>query len=231
MPGPKRPSTSRSTGNPPARQDNTPEVLTCADAAQWESWLAKHHEHSNGVWLKIAKKGSGQALISISEALDVALCFGWIDSQRKGQDEHSYLQRYSRRTSRSPWSKLNVERVEGLIATKRLRAPGLAEVVAAKADGRWAVAYESQRTAELPSDLAAALHGNKPARTVFEQLDKTAQYAVILPILKATTPKIRETRIQKAVTLLEAGSLVLPLRGRGIPPTTRAAPHCSTDEF
>jgi uncharacterized protein YdeI (YjbR/CyaY-like superfamily) len=183
---------------------NDAEVLACTDATQWESWLSDHHEGSTGIWLLIAKKGSDQVSVTISDALDVALCYGWIDSQRKGHDSDYYLQRYSPRRPGSPWSRLNVERVEALIKAGRMRAPGLAEVAAAQADGRWAAAYASQRNADLPSDLAVALAQNERARTGFEQLDKTGQYAVILPILKATTPAIRLMRLKKAIAMLEA---------------------------
>jgi uncharacterized protein YdeI (YjbR/CyaY-like superfamily) len=165
------------------------EVLACTDAAQWESWLADHHGKSSGIWLLIAKKGSDQVSVTISDALDIALCYGWIDSQRKGRDANYYLQRYSPRRPGSPWSRLNVERVEALIEAGRMRAPGLAEVAAAQGDGRWAAAYASQRNAELPSDLAVALTQNERARAAFDQLDKTGQYAVILPVLKATTQR------------------------------------------
>ena len=181
---------------------NTTEVLACTDVKRWESWLADHREQSSGIWLLIAKKGSDKVSVTISDALDVALCYGWIDSQRKSYDTNYYLQRYSPRRPKGPWSKLNVERVEALIDAGRMRAPGLAEVAAARADGRWAAAYEPQRNARLPPDLAAALEQNERARTAFEQLDKTGQYAIILPVLKATTPAIRVIRLQKAIAKL-----------------------------
>jgi uncharacterized protein YdeI (YjbR/CyaY-like superfamily) len=111
--------------------------LVFKDAAAWESWLSENHASSEGVWLKIAKKGSEATTVTISEALDVALCYGWIDSQRRALDDTYYLQRYSRRRARSPWSKINVARVEALHAARRMRAPGIAAVDAAKADGRW----------------------------------------------------------------------------------------------
>jgi uncharacterized protein YdeI (YjbR/CyaY-like superfamily) len=180
------------------------EALACTDVTRWESWLAEHHEQSSGIWLLIAKKGSDKVSVTISDALDVALCYGWIDSQRKSYDTNYYLQRYSPRRPRSPWSKLNVERVEALIDAGRMRAPGLAEVAAAQADGRWAAAYEPQRNVRLPTDLAAALAQNGRARAAFEELDRTGQYAIILPVLKASTPAIRENRLQKAIAKLEA---------------------------
>jgi uncharacterized protein YdeI (YjbR/CyaY-like superfamily) len=128
--------------------DNT-DVLVCTDVARWESWLADHHEQSGGIWLLIAKKGSDKVSVTISEALDVALCYGWIDSQRKRYDADYYLQRYSPRRPKSPWSKLNMKRVEALIDAGRMRAPGLAEVAAAQADGRWAAARSSSDAARV----------------------------------------------------------------------------------
>jgi uncharacterized protein YdeI (YjbR/CyaY-like superfamily) len=115
------------------------EVLAFADAAGWEAWLADHHTVQAGVWLRIAKKGSGLASVTVAEALDVALCYGWIDGQRKALDEHHYLQKYTPRRPRSTWSKVNVGKAEALIAAGRMRAPGMAAIEAAKADGRWAV--------------------------------------------------------------------------------------------
>jgi uncharacterized protein YdeI (YjbR/CyaY-like superfamily) len=170
--------------------------------AEWDAWLATHHAQSPGIWLLIAKKNAKKPLITIGEALDVALCYGWIDSQRKGFDAYAYLQRYSPRRGKSPWSRLNVDRVAALTQAGRMQAAGLAEVAAAKADGRWAVAYEPQRHAGLPEELAAALSANAKAATAFAALDKTGQYALILPLLKATTPKIRLARAEKAIARL-----------------------------
>jgi len=182
------------------------EIIDCANADQWEAWLAGHYERSDGVWLRIAMKGSGKASVTISEALDIALCYGWIDSQRRGYDQTYYLQRYSPRRSKSPWSKLNVERAEALIAAERMQPAGLVEIEAAKVDGRWAAAYDSQRNASMPPDLEAALAQNERAQKAFELLDKSGQYAVILPILKATTADSRAARLQKAIAKLEAGN-------------------------
>jgi uncharacterized protein YdeI (YjbR/CyaY-like superfamily) len=183
---------------------NDTEVLHCTDAEAWEAWLAEHHEASTGIWLRIAKKGSRAASVTIGDALDVALCYGWIDSQRKSYDMNHYLQRYSPRRARSPWSRLNVERVHALIEAGRMRPRGLAEVAAAKADGRWAAAYEPQRNIGLPPDLAGALAHSERAKTTFDRLSKTAQYATILPVLKATTPALRELRVRQAIARLEA---------------------------
>ena len=178
------------------------DILACADAAEWEAWLADHHDESSGIWLLIARKGTAQASVTIGEALDVALCYGWIDSQRRGHDESFYLQRYSPRRPRGPWSMLNVKRVEALIEAGRMRPPGLAEVAAAQADGRWAGAYQPQRDVEVPPDLAGALEQDPRAAAAFARLDKTRQYAIILPILKATTAEMRSARIRKAIDTL-----------------------------
>jgi uncharacterized protein YdeI (YjbR/CyaY-like superfamily) len=182
--------------------NNESKPLGFPTAAAWEKWLSKHHAQEGGAWLLIAKKGSGLASISITEALDAALCYGWIDSHRKSFDDKQYLQRYSLRTSKSPWSKINVDKAEVLIASGRMQAPGLAEIQKAKADGRWAAAFESQKTAGIPSDFTAALGKNVKAKRIFATLDKSAQYAIVLPILKATTPAARALRVQKGIAKL-----------------------------
>jgi uncharacterized protein YdeI (YjbR/CyaY-like superfamily) len=180
-------------------------------AAAWEKWLSRHHSQDGGAWLLIAKKGSGLASITIAEALDVALCYGWIDSHRKSCDDKHYLQRYSLRASKSPWSKINVDKAEALIASGRMQAPGLAEIQKAKADGRWAAAYESQKTAGIPPDFLAALNKSAKAKRAFGALDKTGQYAAVLPVLKAATAAVRAARVQKAMEKLAEG-IVKPAR-------------------
>jgi uncharacterized protein YdeI (YjbR/CyaY-like superfamily) len=178
------------------------DVLDFPDAAAWESWLAAHHGIRAEAWLRIAKRHSGIATITIADALDVALCYGWIDGQRKAHDEVSFLQRYSRRRPNSSWSKVNVAKAEALIAAGRMGAAGLAEVDAARADGRWVSAYESQRTATVPPDLAAALAGNADANAAFEQLSRTDRYAVILQLLKARTPEARAKTLARVIARL-----------------------------
>jgi uncharacterized protein YdeI (YjbR/CyaY-like superfamily) len=178
------------------------DVLDFPDLARWESWLADHHAVRAEAWLRIAKRNSGIATITIADALDVALCYGWIDGHRRSHDEVSFLQRYSPRRPRSPWSKVNVAKVEALTAAGRMRAAGLAEVAAARADGRWQAAYESQRTATVPPDLAAALAGNVSASAAFERLGRSDRYAVILPLLKARTPQARARLLARAVDRL-----------------------------
>jgi uncharacterized protein YdeI (YjbR/CyaY-like superfamily) len=186
-------------GIPPA-EDREP--LDLPDAAAWQVWLDAHHDAGRAAWLRIAKKHSGIATISISDALEVALCYGWIDGHRKALDDVSFLQRYSRRRPNSSWSQKNVAAVDALTAAGRMRPAGLAEVDAARADGRWRAAYESQRTAEVPPDLVAALVATPVAATAFERLSRTDRYAVVLPLLKARTSGAREAALGRAVTRL-----------------------------
>ena len=181
-------------------------VIAFRDAAEFEAWLAEHVDHSPGVWLKIAKKGSGIASLTDDEAVDVGLCYGWISGQRKGFDELYYLQKYVPRRPGSRWSQVNVRKVEALIAEGRMRPSGLAEVDAAKADGRWSAAYESQKEATVPPDLAAALTASPEAALVFESLSKTDRYAVILDIITARNTITRAAHVQKAIAALETGS-------------------------
>lgn len=181
---------------------NGADIIAFADAAQWESWLADNHERAAGVWVKIAKKGSAKTSVTIAEALDVALCYGWIDSHRRSCDEDYYLQRYSPRRPTSSWSQVNVDKVEALIAAGRMREPGFAAIRAAKADGRWDAAYQSQRNATIPPDLAAALADNERARDRFERLDRTHQYALFLRLMKAKTPGNRAVQLQQIIASL-----------------------------
>ena len=180
------------------------DVLDLPDVAAWEAWLEAHHASATEVWLRIAKKGSGLPSISIADALDGALCFGWIDGQRKGLDDVSFLQRYCPRRPRSTWSQVNVEKVARLTAEGRMRPAGLAEVEAAQADGRWDAAYASQRTAEVPDELEAALAADPAARAAYDALGRSERYAVMLPVLKATTDAARAREVARAVARLSA---------------------------
>jgi uncharacterized protein YdeI (YjbR/CyaY-like superfamily) len=173
------------------------EVLAFTDAALRKSWLADHHDRRNEAWLMIAKKGFAHAGITIGDALDVALCFGWIDSHRRARDKVSYLQRYSPRQSKSPWSRLNVDRAEALIGTARMREAGHLEISAAQKDGRWSMAYEPQSNAVLPVEVTEAIQGHRPATEAFALLSKSARYALVLPFLKATDPASRAKRLLK----------------------------------
>ncbi|WP_405659092.1 YdeI family protein [Streptomyces sp. NBC_01166] len=173
-----------------------------------EAWLEEHHGERTELWLKIAKKSSGITSVTASEVLDAALCSGWIDGRRKSLDETYYLQRISPRRPGSPWSLVNVRKVEALTAADRMREPGLAEVRAAREDGRWETAYPSQKEATVPADLAAALAGAPRAAERFERLGRTDRYLVILQLLKARTPGLRATRLERLVTKLVSGEKV-----------------------
>lgn len=189
---------------PRTPEPDAAEVIAFRDAAEFEDWLADHVDESAGVWLKIAKKGSGIASLTDDEAVDIGLCYGWISGQRKSFDEEHYLQKYVPRRPKSRWSQVNVRKVAELTAQGRMRPSGLAEVEAAKADGRWDAAYESQREATVPPDLAAALAASPRAATAFASLSKTSQYAVILDVVTARAPRTRAAHISKAIAELEA---------------------------
>jgi uncharacterized protein YdeI (YjbR/CyaY-like superfamily) len=186
----------------PAAHEGT--AIAFRDAPQFEAWLDAHVDLQAGVWLKIAKKGSGIASLTADEAVDVGLCYGWISGQRKSYDEMYYLLKYVPRRPHSRWSQVNLAKVEQLKAAGRMRPSGLAEVEAAKADGRWAVAYQSQRNATVPPDLADALAASPPAAQAFEALSKTQQYAVILKLATARTATTRAAQLHKAMTTLQA---------------------------
>ena len=179
-------------------------VIHFADGAAFEAWLEDHVDHQPGVWLKIAKKSSGVPSLTDDEAVDIGLCHGWISGQRKGLDETFYLQKYVPRRPRSRWSQVNVRKVEELLAAGRMRPAGLAEVEAARADGRWDAAYVSQKEATVPPDLAAALADSPAAATAFDSLGKTERYAVILDVVTARTAATRAARIARAVAALGA---------------------------
>jgi uncharacterized protein YdeI (YjbR/CyaY-like superfamily) len=181
------------------------EVIAFPNAAAWESWLAANYGRQAGVWLKLAKKGSGIPSVTDDEVVDVGLCYGWVSGQRRALDERFYLQKYVPRRPRSLWSRVNVDKVEMLLAAGRMREPGIAEVRAAQADGRWDAAYESQKHATAPPDVVAALAEDEKAKYVFDSLDKTTQYRLYLPVLQARSPKARAARLQKLLTMLEAG--------------------------
>jgi uncharacterized protein YdeI (YjbR/CyaY-like superfamily) len=186
------------------------DVIAFSNAAEFETWLADHVDERHGVWLKIAKKGSGVASLTGDEAVDVGLCYGWISGQRKAHDEVYYLQKYVPRRPGSRWSQVNVRKVEALVEAGRMRPAGLAEVEAAKADGRWDAAYESQRNASVPPDLAAALTASPRAAQAFDSLSKSGQYAVILDVVTARTARTRAAHLRKAITALEARDAYSP---------------------
>jgi uncharacterized protein YdeI (YjbR/CyaY-like superfamily) len=185
-------------------------ILSFAAAAAWEAWLAREHERAAGVWLKIAKKDTGITTVTYLEALDVALCFGWIDGQKRSFDTAWFLQRFTPRKPRSRWSKINTDKVAALIAAGRMRPAGLAQIEAARADGRWAAAYEPQRTATVPDDLRAALDANPRAAAFFATLRGANRYAFLYRVQDAQRPQTRAKRIATFVSMLERGETLHP---------------------
>ncbi len=183
-------------------------ILLFATPADCEAWLEQNHAESDGFWLKIAKKGSGETSVSYAECLELALCFGWIDSQKRGFDEKFFLQRFTPRRPRGRWSRINREKVEALIAAKAMRPAGMAEVEAAKADGRWEAAYEGARTAKVPADLQRELDANEAAREFFATLDSANRYAILYRLDEAKKPETRERRLRKFVAMLERGEKI-----------------------
>jgi len=177
-------------------------VVPFGSAAAWEAWLEEHHAASEGLWLKISKKDSGIESVSYAEALDVALCYGWIDGQKGRFDEKFWLQRFTPRRPRSKWSKVNREKVAGLIEAGRMKPAGLREVEKAKSDGRWEAAYEPQSRATVPDDLRRALDENREASAFFETLDGANRYAILYRIADAKRPEARARRIEKYVAML-----------------------------
>jgi len=183
-------------------------ILLFAAPPDLEAWLESNHSGSGGVWLKIAKKGAAVPSVSYGEALELALCFGWIDSQKRGHDEQHFLQRFTPRRPRGRWSKINREKADALIAAGRMRPAGLAEVEAAKADGRWQAAYEGQRTAKVPADLQRELDASPAAREFFAGLDGANRYAMIYRLEEAKKAETRERRLRKFVAMLERGEKI-----------------------
>ncbi|MBT2364222.1 YdeI/OmpD-associated family protein [Streptomyces sp. ISL-10] len=180
-------------------------LLPFAGLPELEAWLEENHGTAPGLWVALAKKGSGVPSPSAGDVNDAALCFGWITGLRRSCDEVRYLQKISPRRPRSTWSQVNVKRVAELTAAGRMREPGLAEVASAEADGRWEAAYASQREAEVPPDLAAALRENPRARETFESLGRSDRYQVVLALLKARTDHTRRARLERTVAALAAG--------------------------
>jgi uncharacterized protein YdeI (YjbR/CyaY-like superfamily) len=178
-----------------------------SSSGDWEDWLEANHR-GRGVWIKVAKKASGIESVTTAEALDVALCFGWIDSRREALDEQYFLQRYTPRQPRGRWSRINREKVERLTAEGRMRASGLAEVDRAKADGRWDAAYDGQRTATVPDDLERELAARPTAKAFFETLDSQNRYAILYRLNDAKKPETRARRLAKFVAMLEAGETI-----------------------
>jgi uncharacterized protein YdeI (YjbR/CyaY-like superfamily) len=189
-------------------------VLEFARASDWARFLSAEHARSRGLWLRIAKKAGAKGSIGYAEALDIALAWGWIDSQKKSLDVTAWLQRFTPRTAKSPWSKINRGKAEALIAAGRMEAPGLAEVERAKRDGRWERAYDGARTSSVPEDLAAAFAKNLRARAFFEALDAANRYAILYRVQAAKKPETRAERIARFVAMCARKETIHP-KGKG----------------
>jgi len=197
MPLPKRKNLQTSV--------DSDEQIAFADAAAFDQWLKANHASCSGVWLRIAKKGSGKKTVSYQEAIDVALTWGWIDALKRPLDHAEWLQRFTPRGSRSPWSKVNCQKAEALIEAMRMKPSGLAEVERAKKDGRWEKAYEGQSKAELPADFAEALAKNKKAAAFYATLNSANRYAIIYRLHSAKKPETRQKRFDTFLAMLARG--------------------------
>lgn len=189
--------------------DNLP-IIDFNSQQDWEAWLAEHHADSKGIWLKFAKKGTGVVSITYAEALEGALCFGWIDGQKAGFDEQYWLQKFTPRRAKSIWSQINCDKVTVLIAAGRIQPAGLRQVELAQADGRWEAAYASQSKATIPDDLQAALDKNLQARDFFLTLNSVNRYAILFRVQTAKKAETRAARIQKFVEMLAKGEKIYP---------------------
>ena len=192
-----------------------PAELLVADAAAWRAWLEEHHGDEDGIWLRLAKKGTTEPTsLSYDQALDEALCFGWIDGQVRRLDEGTFRQRFTPRRARSPWSRRNVGIAEQLIADGRMHARGVAEVERARADGRWEAAYAGPATIDVPDDLAAALETSPRAQAMFALLTSQNRYAVLYRVSSAKRADTRARRIEQFVAMLARGETVYPQKRR-----------------
>lgn len=177
-------------------------VLLFETPQSWEAWLEKNHQTAAGVKVKIAKKGADQQSITYAEALEVALCFGWIDSRKDKLDDAFWVQRFTPRRRKSPWSAINREKAEALIAQGKMREAGLREVEQAKQDGRWEMAYQPQSRAEIPADFQQALDQNETASAFFATLNSANRYAIIYRVNTAKKPETRQKRIAQFIDML-----------------------------
>ena len=183
-------------------------TLAFKDAPAWESWLTKNQAATNGIWMRIAKKASGKKSITYPEALEVALCYGWIDGLKRPESETTWLQRFTPRRQRSLWSKINRDKALGLIACGRMTPGGLQEIERAKQDGRWEAAYSSPGAATVPADFKKELDQHPAAKAFFRTLSRTNSYAILWRIQTAKKPETRTRRIREFVEMLEKGETI-----------------------
>jgi uncharacterized protein YdeI (YjbR/CyaY-like superfamily) len=185
-----------------ARGPDEKPIRSFRDRSSWATWLEKNHAASSGVWLRLARKSSNLKSVSYDDAVEVALCYGWIDGQSKGVDENHRLQKFTPRTKRSMWSKRNRQRAVALIESGRMKPAGLMEIERAKQDGRWAAAYDSPSTMKVPRDLRAALNQEPRAKAFFKSLDGRNRYAILFQLQNAKRPATRARRIDRFVAML-----------------------------
>jgi uncharacterized protein YdeI (YjbR/CyaY-like superfamily) len=185
-------------------------TLPFATQQDWEAWLDTHHADTAGVWLKLAKAGAGVPSITYAQALEVALCYGWIDGQKASFDEQYWLQKFTPRRSKSVWSQVNCAKATELIAAGRMREAGLRQVEVARADGRWDAAYGGQRTIEIPPDFQAELDAHPAAQAFFATLNSANRYAFLWRIHTAKKPETRAARIRQFIEMLERGEKLHP---------------------
>lgn len=180
-------------------------IVEAADRRAWRGWLEANHSAVSAIWLKFAKKDSPISTVTYAEAIEEALCYGWIDGQARGHDEHFYLQRFTPRRARSKWSQNNRQKATRLLEEGRMRPAGLAQIEAAKKDGRWGAAYPAQSRAAVPDDFQRALDENAEAREFFGALTGSARYAFLYRLHNVSTPAARSRRIRNYIDLLSAG--------------------------
>jgi uncharacterized protein YdeI (YjbR/CyaY-like superfamily) len=189
--------------------DNLP-IITFASQQDWEAWLAEHHTDTKGIWLKMAKKETGIPSVTYAEALEGALCYGWIDGQKASFDEQYWLQKFTPRGPKSMWSKVNCEKVTALLASGRMQPAGIRQVERAKADGRWEAAYESQSRISVPDDFQRELDNNQKAKEFFATLNSANRYAILYRIQTAKKPETRSARIRKFIEMLSNNQKIYP---------------------
>ena len=184
------------------KNSDTLQVMSFETQHDWETWLKEHHANTKGIWLKLAKKAAGTPSVSYAEALDSALCYGWIDGQKASFDDKYWLQKFTPRGAKSIWSKVNCDKATALIAVGRMQPAGLRQVELARSDGRWEAAYESQSRITIPDDFQRELDKNPRAKEFFSTLDSANRYAVLFRIQTAKKPETRSARIQKFIEML-----------------------------
>lgn len=185
-------------------------VLSFATRAAWSAWLEKNHAKSPGIRLKLAKKAAGSPSVTYAEALEEALCYGWIDGRKERYDESFWVQRFTPRGARSIWSKINREKAVSLLKAGRMKPAGLAAIERAKEDGRWDAAYESQKSATMPADLKKELDGNPKASAFFGALNSVNRYAILFRLESAKKPETRARRLRQFIEMLERGERLHP---------------------